>query len=86
MNRRGFLAGLGTLIGGVVIEKAIPFNRVWSFPKEIIIPQKKFIHMTYSLGTRVSWELIEDDTYFKNRFLLIPPELEPLAREILQSI
>lgn len=37
MNRRGFLKGLGALVGGIAIEQAIPFNRVWSFPKEIKI-------------------------------------------------
>lgn len=37
MNRRGFLVGLGSLIGGIVIDPTIPFNRVWSFPKIIKI-------------------------------------------------
>jgi len=37
VNRRGFLQGLGALIGGVAIQEAIPFGRVWSFPKEIKI-------------------------------------------------
>jgi len=37
MERRSFLTGLGTLLGGVLLEKAIPFNRVWSFPKNIVI-------------------------------------------------
>ncbi len=37
MNRRSFLAGLGALIGGIAIEEAIPFGRVWSFPKSIVI-------------------------------------------------
>ena len=35
MNRRGFLQGLGALVGGVMLEKAIPLGRVWSFPKEV---------------------------------------------------
>lgn len=35
MNRRAFLSGIGALVGGIAIEKAIPFGRVWSFPKEI---------------------------------------------------
>ena len=35
MQRRTFLTGLGTLLGGVLPEEAIPLNRVWSFPKEI---------------------------------------------------
>jgi hypothetical protein len=37
MQRRSFLTGLGTLLGGVILEQAIPLNRVWSFPKEIKI-------------------------------------------------
>ncbi len=37
MNRRGFLTGLGALVGGVLIDQAIPLNRVWSFPKNIVI-------------------------------------------------
>jgi hypothetical protein len=86
MNRRGFLQGLGAMISGIAIEKAIPFNRVWSFPKEIVIP-KKYIHLTYALGTKVSWELIEDDFYkticSQPKYVLIPPELKPLAENIL---
>lgn len=35
MNRRGFLAGLGAIVGGVALEQAIPLGRVWSFPKQI---------------------------------------------------
>jgi hypothetical protein len=35
MNRRSFLQGIGAIIGGVAIDKAIPLGRVWSFPKEI---------------------------------------------------
>lgn len=37
MNRRNFLAGLGALVGGIAIEQAIPLNRVWSFPRQIVI-------------------------------------------------
>jgi hypothetical protein len=40
MNRRSFLQGLSALVGGVAIEQAIPFNRVWSFPKNIVIPNR----------------------------------------------
>lgn len=39
MNRRGFLQRLGALVGGVALEQAIPFNRVWSFPSQIVIPK-----------------------------------------------
>lgn len=32
MDRRNFIFGLGALVGGLVIEQAIPLGRVWSFP------------------------------------------------------
>ena len=41
MNRRSFLSGLAALVGGVAIEQAIPFGRVWSFPKNIVIAKPK---------------------------------------------
>lgn len=37
MKRRGFIKALAGVIGGVALSEAIPFNRVWSFPKEIKI-------------------------------------------------
>lgn len=37
MNRRRFLGWMGAIVGGVALEQAIPFHRVWSFPKEIKI-------------------------------------------------
>jgi hypothetical protein len=42
-DRRTFLKGIGTLVGGIAIEKAIPFNRVWSFPSVIKIPECQII-------------------------------------------
>lgn len=39
MNRRGFLAGLGALVGGLALEEAIPLGRVWSFPSQIVVPK-----------------------------------------------
>ena len=39
MNRRNFITRLGLVAGGIALEQAIPFNRVWSFPKEIVVPQ-----------------------------------------------
>lgn len=35
MERRGFLKALAGVVGGIAIEQAIPFGRVWSFPKNI---------------------------------------------------
>lgn len=37
LDRRNFLRGLGALVGGVALEQAIPFNRVWSFPSKVVI-------------------------------------------------
>jgi hypothetical protein len=37
MERRRFLQLLGIGAGGIVLEQAIPFGRVWSFPKNIVI-------------------------------------------------
>lgn len=42
MNRRGFLAGVAAVIGGIVLEEAIPLGRVWSFPERIVIPKHPF--------------------------------------------
>lgn len=39
MNRRGFLKFLGAGVAGIALEEAIPFNRVWFFPKKIVIPE-----------------------------------------------
>jgi hypothetical protein len=39
LSRRGFLSGLTALVGGIALEQAIPFGRVWSFPSKIVIPQ-----------------------------------------------
>lgn len=42
MNRRGFLASLGMLVGGLVLEEAIPFNRVWSVPSNVVVRTSPF--------------------------------------------
>lgn len=60
MNRRNFITSIGALVGGLALDKAIPFNRVWSFPSKIVIPKKIYSHQTYALGTRISWELLDD--------------------------
>jgi len=49
MNRRSFLSGLAALVGGIALEEAIPFGRVWSFPKNIVIPKSK-VSVTQVLG------------------------------------
>ena len=36
----GLLSGA---VAGLALDQAIPFNRVWSFPKEIVIPRNGFM-------------------------------------------
>jgi hypothetical protein len=40
MNRRRFFELLGMGVSGIALEQAIPFNRVWSFPKDIILAKQ----------------------------------------------
>jgi hypothetical protein len=42
LDRRGFIGLLGVGLGGIALEQAIPFNRVWSFPKKIVIAPSIF--------------------------------------------
>jgi hypothetical protein len=37
MNRRNFFSLLSAGVAGLALEQAIPFGRVWSFPKKIVI-------------------------------------------------
>lgn len=39
MNRRNFLGLFAAGVAGIALEQAIPLGRVWSFPKEIVIPE-----------------------------------------------
>ncbi len=38
MDRRGFFKLFGIGVAGIALEQAIPLGRVWSFPKEIVLP------------------------------------------------
>jgi hypothetical protein len=55
MNRRRFLQMLGLGVTGLAVEQAIPFGRVWSFPKEIFIPNPAAI-ATFS--DDISWSIV----------------------------
>ena len=39
MDRRGFLKFFSAGVAGIALEQAIPLGRVWSFPKEIVVPK-----------------------------------------------
>jgi hypothetical protein len=62
MNRRGFLQGLGAMVSGIALEKAIPLGRVWSFPKEIKI--RKLV----PIGGR-HYDLLVMDDLVSNEYL-----------------
>ena len=49
MNRRNFLSLFSAGVAGVALEQAIPFGRVWSFPKEIVVP--KFVGFDPAFGS-----------------------------------
>lgn len=54
-NRRQFITGLTSLIGGVAIQDAIPLGRVWSFPSKIILAKgyedsRYFVRITQTVG------------------------------------
>jgi hypothetical protein len=38
LNRRNFLSLFGAGVAGLALDQAIPLGRVWSFPKEIVLP------------------------------------------------
>jgi hypothetical protein len=40
MDRRKFFKLLGMGVAGVALDQAIPFNRVWSFPSNIVVPNR----------------------------------------------
>ena len=39
MDRRRFLTLIGSAIAGIAVDEAIPLGRVWSFSKNIVIPE-----------------------------------------------
>lgn len=90
MDRRSFLKGLGLIVGGVAINEAIPFNRVWSFPKEIKINKfpGKFeellksgfqeLFVNHYLTSSPAW-------YLQPKYIVVPPQLKSVAESILYA-
>lgn len=76
MDRRGFLKLFGGVAAAAAAAPLIPFNRVWSFPKEIVIgrtlqfrfPPRFAIGDQFSIGDVVTVEesggLIDPLQYF----------------------
>jgi hypothetical protein len=66
MNRRQFLGLFGLAVGGVALEAAIPHNRVWSFPKTIVIADKPLDwDAINALTMEVVMPQIADNYYYK---------------------
>lgn len=59
MNRRRFLGFLGLGAAAVAAEQVIPFNRVWSFPKEIVMPGSLVIPPGASVRFVEIWDASE---------------------------
>lgn len=74
MNRRDFFKGLGALIGGVAIEQAIPFGRVWSFPSKIVClnqvsPDPLFDNISAVTIEQLYKDVVFDSFFQENRIL-----------------
>lgn len=66
LSRRGFLSGLGTLIGGIALDQAIPLGRVWSFPREV-----KCLNAASVLPALASYRVIYYDRVALDRLKLM---------------
>lgn len=65
MDRRGFFKVLGIGLGGIALEQAIPFGRVWSFPSEIVIPEYEITTAWISLKVL---EILKKQLIFERPF------------------
>lgn len=92
MNRRGFLGALGAMIGGVVLEQAIPFNRVWSFPTEVKVQTASLQDLTVVYYDRKMLAALHANLFFNEAFSYREPprpngtmmklfSYEPIERE-----
>lgn len=72
MNRRGFLSLLGGVLGGIALDQAIPFNRVWSFPTNIVIAdpliEPEMQLLTISQITREVLLVLKNNLVFKDYY------------------
>jgi|SRR5579864_1335360 len=57
MNRRGFLEFVGAGVAGIALDQAIPLNRVWSFPKKIVLAREGVLDRPY--GFEWSADMLE---------------------------
>jgi hypothetical protein len=55
MNRRNFLSLFPGAIAGIALHQAIPFNRVWSFPRNISYRGGVDFAVGESFSIRTTW-------------------------------
>ena len=67
MNRRGFLGLLGAAIAGIALEQAIPLGRVWSFPRNIVIPPKPIAVLGIDFGFDPATRITVRHVYLRDR-------------------
>lgn len=72
MDRRGFLKSLGMMIGGIALGEAIPLNRVWSFPKQIVIAKPETIRPLFDEISAITIDSFQRTMYFDRLFAPSP--------------
>lgn len=86
MDRRGFLKGLGALIGGVALAEAIPFERVWSFPSVPVVANiargNQFLTPTWI--TREALRIFERNLTFVNANSRLDLVLPPYSGSVIK--
>jgi hypothetical protein len=76
MNRRRFLGLLGLGAATVAAEQVIPFNRVWSFPKQIVMPPLGSVRFIKAWDPRENRMLYRFDMAFGFGALKVPGDIE----------
>ena len=78
MDRRGFLSLLGLGIAGVAFDQAIPLGRVWSFPKQIVVPEFPPRGNIFLAPTWITRECLEK---FKRNLVIAELESDSIYRD-----
>jgi hypothetical protein len=76
MDRRRFIKLLGMGAIGVTLGEAIPFNRVWSFPKKLVIPCR--------FDGTLEWITMESLALLKEKFRFIEVASRKFDQELVQ--
>lgn len=86
LNRRNFIFGLGGLAAAVIAEKAIPFGRVWSFPKQIKIATPKQISYLANPRADLTIQEIEDSLNYLWSNYHATPDFVVVSSDVAESM